>query len=183
MKAIETKYRGYRFRSRTEAKWAVFFTTLKFRWEYEPEGFQLSSGHWYLPDFKFVLPNDVVWFAEVKYAEHEQFEGETVDKCRALARDTGANVVLLNGLPEPRIYNAVGPKLEGNSFCGVFFQDYDPFIHVADDYWFGRAEFDTTSGTSRFEYDERALRKSFGGLYLEALQAARSARFEFGESG
>jgi hypothetical protein len=25
IKAIETLYRGYRFRSRTEARWAVFF--------------------------------------------------------------------------------------------------------------------------------------------------------------
>jgi len=183
MKAIETKYRGYRFRSRTEAKWAVFFETLKFRWEYEPEGFKLSTGPWYLPDFKFVLPNDVVWFAEVKYAEHEQFDGEAIAKCRGLAIDTGANVVLLNGLPEPRIYNAVGPHHSCNSFYGVFFQDYAPYIHVADEYWFARSQFDSATGTHRFEYDERALRKSFGRLYLEALQASRSARFEFGENG
>jgi len=183
MKAIETKYKGYRFRSRTEAKWAVFFDNLNFRWEYEPEGFKLSTGAWYLPDFKFVLPNDVVWFAEVKYAEHEQFEGEVIEKCRALAVDTGMKVILLNGLPEPRIYNAMEPNFAKNTFQGVFFQDYEPYIQIADKYWFARTEFDSASGTNRFDYDEDQLRKSFGHLYLEALTAARSARFEFGERG
>lgn len=50
LKPIQTKYRGYRFRSRLEARWAVFLDTIKSSWEYEPEGFQLQSG-WYLPDF------------------------------------------------------------------------------------------------------------------------------------
>jgi hypothetical protein len=56
MKAIETVYRGYRFRSRLEARWAVFFDTLGVKWEYEPEGFSLPSGP-YLPDF-FVYANE-----------------------------------------------------------------------------------------------------------------------------
>lgn len=51
MKAIETKYRGFRFRSRLEARWAVFFDALGIRWDYEPEGYQLNTGEWYLPDF------------------------------------------------------------------------------------------------------------------------------------
>lgn len=52
IKAIETRYAGCRFRSRLEARWAVFFDTLGIRWEYEPEGFELPSGR-YLPDFWF----------------------------------------------------------------------------------------------------------------------------------
>lgn len=52
MKAIETHYNGYRFRSRLEARWAVFFDTLGVRYEYEPEGFELDDGTWYLPDFR-----------------------------------------------------------------------------------------------------------------------------------
>lgn len=51
IKAIETRYKGYRFRSRLEARWAVFFDALGVRWEYEPEGFDLGSNGWYLPDF------------------------------------------------------------------------------------------------------------------------------------
>lgn len=49
---IETYYKGYRFRSRLEARWAVFFDNLGVEWEYEPEGFKLPSGKLYLPDFR-----------------------------------------------------------------------------------------------------------------------------------
>lgn len=51
IKAIETEYKGYRFRSRLEARWAVFFDACGVKWEYEPEGFDLGDGIWYLPDF------------------------------------------------------------------------------------------------------------------------------------
>lgn len=52
MKPIETIYNGYRFRSRLEARWAVFFDALGVDYEYEPEGFQLDNGMYYLPDFR-----------------------------------------------------------------------------------------------------------------------------------
>jgi len=52
IKAIETVYNGYRFRSRLEARWAVFFDALGVKYEYEPEGFELPSGERYLPDFR-----------------------------------------------------------------------------------------------------------------------------------
>ena len=51
IKAIETEYNGYRFRSRLEARWAVFFDAAKIKYEYEPEGFELADGTRYLPDF------------------------------------------------------------------------------------------------------------------------------------
>ena len=50
IQAIETRYNGYRFRSRIEARWAVFFDALGVRYEYEPQGFGLQAGR-YLPDF------------------------------------------------------------------------------------------------------------------------------------
>jgi len=53
LQVIETRYRGYRFRSRLEARWAVFFDALQLLWEYEPQGFKLRNGLWYLPDFRF----------------------------------------------------------------------------------------------------------------------------------
>ena len=52
IKPIETYYNGYRFRSRLEARWAVFFDALGVKYEYEPEGFKLPSGRMYLPDFR-----------------------------------------------------------------------------------------------------------------------------------
>jgi hypothetical protein len=50
-KAIDTHYNGYRFRSRTEARWAVFFDELHIAYAYEPQGFELA-GVRYLPDFQ-----------------------------------------------------------------------------------------------------------------------------------
>ena len=52
IKPIETIYDGYKFRSRLEARWAVFFDALGVPYEYESEGFVLPSGRQYLPDFK-----------------------------------------------------------------------------------------------------------------------------------
>ena len=44
IKAIETEYSGHKFRSRLEARWAVFFDSLGIKWEYEPEGFETDAG-------------------------------------------------------------------------------------------------------------------------------------------
>ena len=52
IKPIDTFYNGYYFRSRLEARWAVFFDTLGLDYEYECEGYEVSEGVWYLPDFK-----------------------------------------------------------------------------------------------------------------------------------
>jgi hypothetical protein len=62
MKAIETIFDGYRFRSRLEARWAVFFKTLNIYYEYEKEGYDLD-GLYYLPDF--YLPQFHAWI-EIK---------------------------------------------------------------------------------------------------------------------
>lgn len=63
IKAIETVYKGYRFRSRLEARWAVFFENAGIKWEYEKEGFDLGTLGWYLPDF--YLPLNKMWI-EIK---------------------------------------------------------------------------------------------------------------------
>ena len=62
IKAIETVYNGYRFRSRLEARWAVFFDSLNIPYIYEPEGLNIN-GTMYLPDF--YLPDSKQFF-EVK---------------------------------------------------------------------------------------------------------------------
>ena len=64
-KAIETVYKGYRFRCRLEARWAVFFDAIGLPFEYEPEGFTLDDGTKYLPDFW--LPSLKMW-VEIKSA-------------------------------------------------------------------------------------------------------------------
>lgn len=62
IQAITTYYNGYKFRSRLEARWAVFFDAMGITYEYEPEGFKTPYGN-YLPDF--YLPQLRAWM-EVK---------------------------------------------------------------------------------------------------------------------
>ena len=42
--AIETLYRGHYFRSKAEARFAVFLDCLGVKWDYEPQGFDLGNG-------------------------------------------------------------------------------------------------------------------------------------------
>jgi hypothetical protein len=70
IKAIPTTFGGIRFRSRLEARWAVFYSIIGVRYFYEYEGFQLPSG-WYLPDFW--LPDLEVW-VEIKASRPTETE-------------------------------------------------------------------------------------------------------------
>jgi len=63
IQAIETVYKGYRFRSRLEARWAVFFETLGIAWRYEEEGYKSRYGY-YLPDFRLYFPKKDLWRPE-----------------------------------------------------------------------------------------------------------------------
>lgn len=74
MKAIETVYNGYRFRSRLEARWAVFFDSAGIRYQYEAEGFEVEGCDGpirYLPDF--YLPDFGV-YCEVKPSREKLME-------------------------------------------------------------------------------------------------------------
>jgi hypothetical protein len=94
---IETTWDGFRFRSRTEARWAVAFHAAGKNFDYEREGYDLPSG-WYLPDFW--LSDLQCWF-EVKGVSATARE---VALCRELARKTGHRVVLAVGPPDPKTY-------------------------------------------------------------------------------
>lgn len=104
LKAIETTYKGYRFRSRTEARWAVFFDAMKIEWVYESEGFDLGDGGWYLPDFWFPRARQ---FAEIK---GQGFSPDEKDLCMALAVQSGHAVLMFDGQPESRQYMAAWPS-------------------------------------------------------------------------
>lgn len=107
MQAIETEYKGYRFRSRLEARWAVFFEKAEISYQYEPEGFQLKDGKNYLPDF--LLTNEDIWVEvkgrptpEIVKKDDKWVFAEHVKKCDQLARGTGKKVVSLCGeIPFP----------------------------------------------------------------------------------
>ena len=76
IKPIETLYRGHYFRSKAEARFAVFLDCLGVKWEYEPQGFDLGNGLKYLPDFKIYNVEiwDENWTLKKDWAEHN-------DKC------------------------------------------------------------------------------------------------------
>ena len=94
IQAKPTKYNGYEFRSRLEARWAVFFDAAGIKYHYEYQDFMLPSGR-YLPDF--YLPEfEGGCYAEVKH----EFTGLEVDKCKQLCLTTKRPVILLTGVPD-----------------------------------------------------------------------------------
>lgn len=106
IKPIETIYNGYRFRSRLEARWAVFFDALGIEYEYEPEGFDLGDGVYYLPDFylsKFDLYIEIKPFDKniVKYVgDNNDWE----QKCASFRDVTDRAILLCYGDPATDIH-------------------------------------------------------------------------------
>ena len=110
--AIETEYHGYRFRSRTEARWAIYFDAVGLLWDYELEGYRLKSGP-YLPDFW--ISNVNMW-AEVKpraFTKRECLLAEQLPANKpytAYVPDGGQSVdfCLLPWRDEERLYASYG---------------------------------------------------------------------------
>jgi hypothetical protein len=95
IKAIETRYKGYRFRSRLEARWAVFFDALGLTWDYEPEGFETDAG-WYLPDF-FLQGNGTKGpYVEIKATLPSEIE---ISKLVSVCEDKSAYGLIISGTP------------------------------------------------------------------------------------
>ena len=112
IKALNTRYDGYLFRSRLEARWAVFFKSLKIAYEYEAEGYKLSNGKCYLPDFW--LPNFYAgMFAEVK----PNIAQSDLSKPIQLAKDLGRPVILAIGLPSEFYSWTGGLSIQHKSFA------------------------------------------------------------------
>lgn len=97
IKPIETVYNGYRFRSRLEARWAVFFDAACIKYEYESEGFELSDGTRYLPDF--YLP-DYDWYVEVK--PPRPGAGEELERASRFVGEKIKVLLLLGNIPPKR---------------------------------------------------------------------------------
>jgi hypothetical protein len=180
LKAIETRYRGYRFRSRLEARWAVFMDALGVRWEFEPEGYNLD-GEWYLPDFW--LP-DLRAFLEIKprcddlglsdFSTDETFEfvGDSGDLVRRFSPELAKNYARARRLMF---------KLARSSGCrGVI--GIGGFHH---DELEGRIFFEANLERGHFSWAGRDWISppwSRPGVEVAALQA-QQARFEHGEAG
>ena len=96
IKPIETVYNGYRFRSRLEARWAVFFDVGHIKYEYEPEGFETPNGEKYLPDFYFP---DFDLYVEVKPDRKNAFEEITKAKNAIYWGGPIKRILILSAIP------------------------------------------------------------------------------------
>lgn len=178
LKPIETHYNGYRFRSRLEAKWAVFFDVLGLRYEYEREGFDLD-GRRYLPDFW--LPEKDCWVeikgAEPHYVLEKHCLSEDMTKCMLLARHSGKSVLWLKGqIPNLRLdLRRYGFPVQHDEFYAlecqkVTWYEVTPSFDFERTGWEG-LEICFPHSACSWLYNEKALLR------------ARQAAFEHGESG
>lgn len=174
IKAIETRYGGCRFRSRLEARWAVFFDALQIEWQYEPQGFNFD-GDCYLPDF-YLSQNGL--YVEVKGSTDALSAASPT--LRKFASSMGAPLLILCDVPKVTIQTESLPHhccLVGSSVYGCFLCQTAP-PHLK---WMFHVGTEVTSGhvfTTAWSYGVRLCRAG-----VSAYEAARSARFEHGESG
>lgn len=92
-KILPTRWNGIIFRSRTEARWAVFLDFLKVPYEYEHQGYDLD-GTYYLPDFYLPSLDD---YLEVKASSPDKEEQRKAEK---LATATRKRVFITTGSPK-----------------------------------------------------------------------------------
>lgn len=176
MKAIETTYAGCRFRSRLEARWAVFMDTMHIPWQYEAEGFLLDHDKPYLPDF--YLPNTDTWvevkpsvammdwdvLAAMDYGKGVRGMYESVGTDRGLA--------CLFDVPDPHRAIAAIPVLqhhEGLWWSQGFWTPKGIEVYLGNEVWFNRNE---DPPHSRWKVSHGPLARAF--------EVARSARFSGG---
>lgn len=157
MKAIETSYAGRRFRSRLEARWAVFFDRAGIDWQYEPEGYDNKKGFRYLPDFYLPKVEEGVFF-EVKGDE-----------------PTSEYLVRVTLLLPKAVVFAVGDvpgktSLWSEDKAGSIWH-FDGFLFDGGSRHCDAVFLDGSSSDYKEEY-----------LFPDAVRAARSARFEHGEA-
>lgn len=183
IKAIETKYKGYRFRSRLEARWAVFFDALGIEWEYEKEGYELSTGERYLPDFW--IPANQLW-VEVK-GEEPSYEYRI--KLERFCDSIDQPLLLVIGQPSDFNTELICWDMGDSSGGGPL----EWIVHIVTasngSLRFGSTELNqwrTLYGNHMFEREIEVMRlkeKQVLPLSWDAAEKAKSARFEFGESG
>lgn len=170
IKPIETIYNGYRFRSRLEARWAVFLDALGIRWKYEFEGYELPNGEWYLPDFWLPTFNGGM-FVEVK---PEAFTPEEKEKCALLCELTHYSVWLADDVPQLKCYEVYYPNgdslIEGDG------------IPNADQAERENRMFGMVGYLSAGEKVKPSDYSMVGNTFINAVKTAKQARFEHGEN-
>jgi hypothetical protein len=177
LKAIETVYNGYRFRSRLEARWAVFFDVLGVKYRYEPEGFDFGPGGWYLPDFEVAEWGVYVEIKpDLKWKSPEHLDAR--QKCWNLAGHMNRKVLLIRGDPWPLEY---GLEVFGEL---QFEQCMFGQCRKCENIWLVSYDAGATMIGGRpceREMDKFPLYDERAPAVMRAFTAARQARFERGE--
>lgn len=167
IKAIETHLYGYKFRSRLEARWAIFLSRLGIKWEYEFEGFVLPNRECYLPDFYLPTFNGGM-YVEVKPKELTPEEREN---CWQLCIGLETNVWLAVGTPNLVCYEVFywndNKAVEGD---GIPNADQAEF----ENRMFAMSAYGKTGGMINPEY-----RDLLGNTLSWAVSEAKKARFEY----
>ena len=198
-KPIETIYNGYRFRSRLEARWAVFFDAMGIDYEYECEGYEIDfadgSTLSYLPDFW--LP-EYSLHAEVKgcscRGQIHQGDAEKMSWMIDFDGPCANGIILLGNIPDPKnttnmswaVWRWMGKGLE----YGYIDDDYPrmEYFFAIDDQCAPHSfdENDDLNLTSTIFVDEINVVSRIGRTQQSkaaiALMKARQARFEHGET-
>ena len=167
LKAIETVYKGYRFRSRLEARWAVFFDTLGLKWDYEIEGFDLGEVGKYLPDFRVRYPGRRPGEEESYWVEIKPDCPLTPDVRHVVFAQEVGTLILVFGVPDARFYSAY---------------DHDDHKHA----WLDDTFLVWSSKGRPWWYasdTDLQIYCTEDPAYMRAVLAARGARFEHGENG
>lgn len=131
IQALPTIYKGHEFRSRLEARWAIFFDCMGWKWEYEPEAVQTRHGG-YLVDFKM----HGFEYAEIKPTEFSQEETEkAIDACAQFDKC----ITLYVGLPGFGPVNHIRPFSADDDPTKKLDGPYGP-VTTGETSWFCRPE-------------------------------------------
>lgn len=203
LKPIETIYNGYRFRSRLEARWAVFFDALELDYQYEPEGYDLGENLYYLPDFliRAFLPHIAeygAWF-EVKPDLPTNNEKR---KAKLLALQSNSPVLIATGTFDeiPPFILSIFPirNRETREILSAFAVCIHCQALTVSGIWTGELDLDDLQSDdwrlftpcghcgaldwaehNGYELKRRLLHRDLSEAYI----TARQARFEYGERG
>lgn len=189
-KAIQTEYKGYLFRSRLEARWAVFFDACGVDWEYEPEGYDLGDGVWYLPDFllhgvKGRSAGDL--FVEVK-GKMTDSDAEKIHRFTAPDETQKygppQNPLLIVGrIPEGDTGNEINEYVSDHAYENIGGDLYEfNFETVDGDHFAAHPGINKDGGFELFGDDFSYLCDQDDEATVEAYRIARQARFEHGET-
>lgn len=143
---IETRYKGYRFRSRLEARWAVFFDAMGMSWRYEVEGFWTSLGP-YLPDFEVIGTRRGDIHVEIKAKDPSDDE---IEKLRDVAVATGKGGVMIVGDPGSEWTFEITPEGDMTLWTDLEMMEIFP---PTRDFRFGFAA--SQARGARFEHGEK----------------------------